>query len=470
MKYKTISRILSIGLLASSLFSSAQQPFSKGRLKVSDNQRYLVHQDGTPFFWLGDTAWELFHRLTKKEADQYLKHRAQQGFTVVQAVALAELDGLNVPNAQGAVPLQNNDPSKPNEEYFKHMDFVIDKAAEYGIVIALLPTWGDKVFKDKWGKGPEIFNTNNAASYGEWVGKRYKNRENIIWVLGGDGTPRKDSDDLRIWRLMAEGIAKGTGGNSQALMSFHPQPNGVEMGGSSNWFHNDTWLDFNMLQDGHCRDEITYDKVSFVNNRKPAKPVIDAEPIYEDHPVCFNVTDLGTSNAYDVRKYAYLDLFAGAFGHTYGCHDVWQMYSDAREPVNGAHFKWIDALDLPGAKQMTFVRRLMESRPMLDRIPDQSLIEENNNGPSDRIQATRGTDYAFVYSAAGRLITVNTGKISGTELLAYWYDPRKGEAIKIGTFPNKGKHQFKPPTSGYGKDWVLVLDDAEKGYGFGGVK
>jgi hypothetical protein len=459
------SYILFMVLLLSGAVVFAQKPFSKGRLKVSDNQRYLVHEDGTPFFWLGDTAWELFHRLSKAEADQYLQHRARQGFTVVQAVALAEVDGLNTPNAEGALPLENNDPAKPNEAYFKHVDYIIAKAAENGIVIALLPTWGDKVFKDKWGKGPEIFNVGNAAAFGEWIGKRYRNSENVVWVLGGDRTPRNESDDVKVWRMMAEGIAKGAGGNDRALMSFHPQPNGLTMGGSSNWFHNDNWLDFNMLQNGHCRDEITYDKIAFVYNKKPAKPVLDAEPIYEDHPVCFNAADLGTSNAYDVRKYAYLDLFAGAFGHTYGCHDVWQMYDKNREPVNGPHLPWLEALDLPGARQMTYVRRLMESRPMLDRVPDQSLVDEHNNGPANRVQATRGKDYAFIYISTGIPVTVNAGQITGKEFSAYWYDPRKGEATKIGDFPNQGKHQFKAPTSGYGRDWVLILDDAAKKYG-----
>jgi len=462
--------ILITGLALLGIATFAQQPFSHGRLKVSENQRFLVHQDGTPFFWLGDTAWELFHRLNREEANLYLKHRAAQGFTVVQAVVLAELDGLNVPNALGNTPLKDNDPAQPNEAYFAHVDFVVDKAAEYGIVIAMLPTWGDKVRKDTWGKGPEIFSVNNAGSYGEWLSKRYKNRENIVWVLGGDRTPRNDSDDLKIWRLMAEGIEKGSGGKVKALITFHPQPNALDMGGSSHWFHNDSWLDFNMLQNGHCRDEITYNKVSFVYNRTPAKPVLDAEPIYEDHPVCFNAADLGTSNAYDVRKFAYLDLFAGAFGHTYGCHDVWQMYAKNREPVNGPHFSWQEALDLPGARQMAFVKKLLISRPLLDRVPDQSLIEQNTNGPSDRIQATRGKDYAFIYTSGGRQITVNAGKISGNEFTASWYDPRKGEAKLIGKFTNKGRHQFKPPTSGYGRDWVLVLDDSDKGYAFDNIK
>ena len=142
------------GLLLVQSLVMAQQPFAHGRLKVSANKRYLVHQNGTPFFWLGDTAWELFHRLNREEADQYLKRRAEQGFTVVQAVALAEFDGLKEPNPYGDTPLLEQRPGKPNEAYFKHVDYIVDKAAQYGIVIAFLPTWGDKVFKNTWGQGP----------------------------------------------------------------------------------------------------------------------------------------------------------------------------------------------------------------------------------------------------------------------------------------------------------------------------
>ncbi|MFN3422021.1 MAG: DUF4038 domain-containing protein, partial [Armatimonadota bacterium] len=94
------------------------------RLKVFDdpkhpnNRRFLVTEKGQPFFYLADTAWELFHRLNREEAETYLKDRAQKGFTVIQAVVLAELDGLNTPNAYGQKPLHNNDPTQPNEAYF----------------------------------------------------------------------------------------------------------------------------------------------------------------------------------------------------------------------------------------------------------------------------------------------------------------------------------------------------------------
>src|SRR3954467_10643040 len=98
-------------------------------LKVSENRRFIVDGDGKPFFWLGDTAWELFHRLNREDADKYLQNRADKGFTVIQAVALAELDGLHDPNAYGEIPLENDDPTKPREAYFQHVDYIIDKAA-----------------------------------------------------------------------------------------------------------------------------------------------------------------------------------------------------------------------------------------------------------------------------------------------------------------------------------------------------
>ncbi|WP_420150499.1 glycoside hydrolase family 140 protein [Spirosoma sp.] len=456
-------RIILAGLLLWQSLVMAQQPFTNGRLKVSDNKRYLVHQNGTPFFWLGDTAWELFHRLNREEADQYLKKRAEQGFTVVQAVALAEIDGLNDPNPYGDKPLIDNDPTKPNEAYFKHVDYIIDKAAQYGIVIGFLPTWGDKVFKSTWGQGPEVFNPTNAKVYGNYVGNRYKNRENIVWILGGDRMPRDGSQDVAIWRAMAEGIQQGVGGADKALMTYHPQPNGME-GGASKWFQADDWYDFNMHQNGHCRFTPVYDQITVSYNRQPTKPTMDAEPIYEDHPVCFNAKDLGTSNAYDVRVYAYLDLFAGAHGHTYGCHDIWQMYNAKKPPLNGPHMYWSEAMDLPGANQMRYVRKLMTARPQVERVPDQSLLVENNLGSSERIQATRGADYAFIYSTVGKPFTVNPGKISGKTLTATWFDPRTGKTQSAGTFDNQQPKQFTPPSKGYGQDWVLVLDDAAKNY------
>lgn len=429
--------------------------FRHGYLKVSDNCRFLVHEDGTPFFYLGDTAWELFHRLNREEAEKYLENRRQKRFTVIQAVVLAELDGLDTPNALGDKPLIDNDPSKPNEAYFKHVDFIVDTAAQKGIFIGMLPTWGDKVTQ-AWGKGPVVFTKENAYTYGRFLGERYKSKPNIIWILGGD----RVADNVEaIWRAMAKGIAEGDGGRH--LKTFHPQ------GGrsSADWFHNDEWLDFNMLQSGHSHFDLpNYEKVSADYNRKPVKPCLDGEPRYENHPVNWKAEN-GWFNDFDVRQAAYWATFAGGLGHTYGCHDIWQMMAPGRQPISVARNNWYDVLNLPGAWDMMHLRGLMESRPFLSRVPDQSIIAGGQEEGPAHLTATRGDGYLFVYSPYGKSFSVKPGKISGTQLKAWWFDPRTGESRETGTFDNSGNLEFDPPAEPErGNDWVLVLEDASKNF------
>ncbi|MCX5637207.1 MAG: glycoside hydrolase family 140 protein [Planctomycetota bacterium] len=430
--------------------------FRHGDLKVSPNKRFLMHKDVTAFFYLGDTAWELFHRLTRDQAERYLENRRQKGFTVIQAVVLGELDGLNAQNANGDTPLIENNPTKPNEAYFRHVDFIVNTAEEKGIYIGMLPTWGDKVTK-AWGKGPVLFTNDNlkdAKAYGKFLGSRYKDKPNIIWILGGD---RVADGVENVWRAMAEGIKEGD--NGRHLITYHPQ------GGrsSAEWFHNDLWLDFNMLQSGHSRfDEENYKKISTDYNRSPTKPCFDGEPRYEDHPVNWKPEN-GWFNDFDVRQGAYWSLFAGAHGHTYGCHDIWQMYLPGRTPISSARNYWYDVLDLPGAWDMMHVRNLLESRPFLTRVPDQSLISGEAGNGGEHIQATRGDDYAFIYLPFGQKVAVVLGKISGQKVKTWWFDPRTGEAKIIGTYPNSSTREFDPPGEpARGNDWVLVLDDADK--------
>jgi len=438
---------------------------SHGDLVVAPNKRFLVHKDGTPFFYLGDTAWELFHRLDRAEAERYLENRRAKGFTVIQAVALAELDGLGVPNAYGHLPLTNNDPTRPavadgpDNDYWDHVDWIVATAAAKGIFIGMLPTWGDK-WNKKWGKGPEIFTPANAAAYGEWLGRRYRDQP-IIWILGGD-RPIESDTHRAIIRAMATGLRRGDAGRH--LMTFHP------MGGrsSSEWFHTDDWLDFNMLQSGHGhKDGANYRMVAADYARTPPKPCMDGEPRYDDHPVRGSKTP-DWFDDYDVRQAAYWNLFAGGHGHTYGCHPIWMMrhprLKDTRWPGPVRHW-WDEVLDLPGAWQMMHVRHLMESRPMLDRVPDQSFIVGDDGSGADHVQATRGNDYALIYLPTGKPVRVAMGKISGERAKAWWFDPRTGEATPAGEVPNKGTADFTPPGKpGRGNDWVLVLDDAAKGY------
>jgi hypothetical protein len=430
-----------------------------GPIKVHPENRYLMTSEGKPFFWMADTAWELFHRLDENEATAYLDFRKSQGFNVVQAVVLAELDGINSPNANGDLPFSNLEKWEYNEAYFRHVDRIIDLALQRGIHIALLPTWGDKLFKDSWGIGPEIFTPETAYSYGKWIGKRYSNRKNLVWVLGGDRNPRKDSQDIEVWNEMAKGILESQNPQNPILITFHPQP--TEPGGSSNWFHQAEWLDFNMHQTGHCPNQPTYEKISHDLALSPDKPTIDGEPMYEEHPKCFNAKELGYSEAADIRKIMYWNVFAGAAGQTYGCHAVWQMYDLDKKPVNGPLKPWNLSLDLEAANQVKHLKNLLLSRPYFDRIPDQSLVAENPC--SEPIIATRNVkgSYAFLYSSEGQVINFVPEKMNGENFKLIWFDPRTGVEIKMNKTYSKSEAPyppFLPPSSGRGNDWVLIVD------------
>jgi hypothetical protein len=439
-------------------------------LKVSANQRFLVTADGQPFFWLGDTAWELFHRLSREEAERYLRNRAERRFTVVQAVALAELDGLDTPNAYGERPLIDRDPARPNERYFAHVDWVVARANALGLYVGLLPTWGDK-WNKKWGVGPEIFTPENAAAYGEWIGHRYKDA-GVIWIVGGDRPVETDAQRA-IVAAMAGGLRRGDGGAH--LITFHPT------GGqsSSTPFHDAAWLDFNMRQNGHLA-EFTgrYDQTRVDYDRTPTKPVLDGEPIYEDHPIAFDQKKHGHSVAADVRRPLYWNLFSGAFGHTYGHHSVWQMWQPGRPPVNDPLLPWSEAIDQPGAAQMQHGRALLESRPFLTRVPATEIVVADRvttrvpGAGRYAIVATRDSEgrFAMVYVPVGRPFTVRLSAIAGPTAKAWWFNPRDGRATAIGTFPTTADRTFTPPDPGETLDWVLVLDDAARGFGPPGAR
>ncbi|HNY28615.1 MAG TPA: DUF4038 domain-containing protein, partial [Candidatus Sumerlaeota bacterium] len=434
-KFVAISLCVAGALLSQAVSAEDAAIFKHGPLQVSENKRFLVYKDGTPFFWLGDTAWEIFHRLNREEANRYLENRAKKGFTVIQAVAVAEFDGNNVPNAYGHLPFVEMDPTRPDvkegqeNDYWDHVDYIVDKAQSLGLYVGFLPTWG-RYWHDAVKDGKPLFNEANAESYGEWLGKRYKDKA-IVWILGGDH-PIDNDEQKAVIRAMARGLKKGDGGTH--LITFHP----CGGAGSATWFHGEEWLSFNMRQNGH-NIEFTgrYDQTNADYDRTPAKPVLDGEPIYEDHPIAFDAKKFGHSTAADVRRPLYWDLFTGAFGHTYGHHSVWQMWEPGkREPINDPLLPWFEAIDQPGAGQMQYARRLLESRPFLTRIPDDLIlvvdrVETSVPGAGRyRFVATRdeaGT-YAMVYAPLGRTFKVKMDKIAGASVKAWWYNPRNGEA------------------------------------------
>jgi len=470
---KWANRALQFGWLVACTFGGsgalmAQKPAAKQpqwqKLYIVPDKRHITRGDGKPFFWLGDTAWELFHRLNREEADYYLKNRADKGFTVVQAVILAELDGLTQPNQYGQLPLTGNDPTKPNEAYFQHVDYVVNKAASLGLVVGLLPTWGDK-FNKKWGQGPEVFTPANARSYGEYVGKRYKGKP-IIWILGGDRNPETETH-AAIIQAMAEGIKVGNG-NTQ-LMSYHP----TGQSNSAAFFHKDAWLNINMAQSGHGAK----DGKNYIYQRQnyalfPVKPTLDGEPRYEDLPVGLSNTNNDYFTAHDVRQAAWWAVLSGACGHTYGNNNVWQFFDGNRPPLVSARTHWRRALDYPGAYEMGFMRKLFEAHPWPKLVPSQGIIANENpqDGSYQMASVADDSTFAVVYSPKGKPLKINLAYLASktNQLVAYWYNPRDGVSTKIGDFRPEGTVEFKPYAASATTDWTLVIDDAGQPWaGFG---
>jgi hypothetical protein len=240
------------------------------QLRLSENRRFLVAADGAPFYWFGDTAWELFHRANREEAEYYLKKRADQGFTVIQAVVLAEYQGIGEPNAYGDLPLVAQDPERPDEAYFRHVDWIVTLANQLGLIIGMLPTWGDKVGKTH-GDGPPVFNRRNAGIYGEFLGQRFRDA-GVVWIIGGDRAV-DDLEKREIWRSLGNGLRAGEGGRH--LMTFHPRGGDDQISTSSNVFPNsDPLLDFNMRQNGHFNATPTWARTANDYALAPVKPVI----------------------------------------------------------------------------------------------------------------------------------------------------------------------------------------------------
>ncbi|MBW4889023.1 glycoside hydrolase family 140 protein [Mucilaginibacter sp. HMF5004] len=460
--YKKISIIVILALVFAAGNNFAQSP-----LKISANHRYFTTADGKPFFWLGDTGWLLFSKLNREDAEKYLEDRRKKGFNVIQVMVLHT---VGVVNAYGDTALigknvatpkvtPGNSPKDPQQyDYWDHVDFIVDLAAKKGIYIAMVPVWGSNV-KERH------VNQAQGRAYAGFLAKRYKDKPNVIWMNGGD-VP--GSDSIKVWRAIGSTLHHY---DTKHLITYHPRGRTQ----SSNWFHNDTWLDFNCFQSGHrdyaqdtSKKDFQYgeDNWKYVNvdyKKLPIKPTLDAEPSYEAIPHGLHDTTLAHWTAADVRRYGYWSVFAGGCGYTYGDNSVMQMYKPGEKGGSyGAKMPWFDAINDPGAAQMQYIKKLMLSRPYFGRVPDQSLIVGAKQGKRyNYLIGTKGTNYAFIYTYNGRDIPVNLGKIQGAKVKASWYDPRTGETQLIGTFPNKGTKTFKPAGEVMdGNDWVLILDKA----------
>lgn len=449
-------------LLLAGLLSSACLAAVPGRLRVAADGHHLEHVDGSSFLYLADTAWTLMNRTTAEEADLYLANRAAKGFTVIQAVVLAPEGGVEKPNSNGDLPLVGGDLSRPNEAYFRHVDHVLARAGELGLTVGLLPSWGHYwKRKPKDGSAP-LFTPDKTRAFGVYLGQRYKESA-LIWILGGDQDVSSPGERA-VLDALAAGLREGDGGAH--LIAYHPRGPGQ----SSDSLADAPWLDLHLSQTSHGgRDHDTGLFAEHDYALKPAKPTLDAESRYECMPVGFyfiEASRLDRFDDYDVRQAAYWSLFAGACGHTYGNNNVWQLWQPGREAALWANIPWKQSLDTPGAFQMGLLRRLFESHPFGNLVPDTNLVVDapRNGGAKVRALMARDRSYAYVYSPRGEPFTVNKGLFPARRMREIWFDPRYGCSYVVHTTDSHSFQTFTPPTNGRGQDWILILEDASASY------
>ncbi len=463
---KKLMMILSLALLTVS--AQAGKPWDNGKLCVSDNQRYLQFENGQPFFWLGETGWLLPERLDRAEAEWYLQSCAKAGYNVVQVQTIDGVPSYNIYGQMSNIDGWNfkDINRKGIYGYWDHLDYIIDQAADKGIYIGMVCIWGGLV---KDGK----LSVEDAKKYGTFLANRYKNKPNIIWFMGGD-----IQGDIKpeVWETLATTIKSI---DKNHLMTYHPRGRYT----SAKWWSKASWMDFHTFQSGHRRygqrmgnkdypipDNTEEDNWMYVDSTwayNPIKPVLDAEPSYEDIPVGLHDPNEARWQDYDVRRYAYWSVFAGSFGHTYGHNNIMQMIKPGvigSYGADGSVKPWYEAMKDPGFSQMIHLKKLMLAFPFFERVPDQSVIAGTNGERYDRAIATRGNDYLLVYNYTGRPMQIDLSKISGSKKNVWWYNTKNGQLTYIGEFDSKVvafQHD-----SGYcsGNDQVLIAIDSAADY------
>jgi hypothetical protein len=445
------------------------------RMNVSANGRFLEHS-GSPFFYLADTSWKLLTAPTEAEAAEYLLARKEQGFSVVMPVLATDI-APGEENERSA--FEDGDPSRPDERYFAKADRIIRLANEIGLWVALAPAWGTHVGGSD-GDTPAL-DEGSARRYGEYVGRRYQSAD-VIWLNGGDRLVR-DERLKAVWRALAAGVKAGDASGGH-VMTFHPPGLRLEpeSGTSAKWFHNDDWLDFNMLQTGlRFLEEDQCARYLAEYMRAPAKPYVDGETRYENSNRNFGAAHpTGPKiGAYQVRQSAHYAMLCGALGHSYGCRDVWSFHVPSdRTPTRNVDTHWRTALRFKGAEQLRHWRALFEEYPWSRLVPD---LPTNTNttgalgtARNDDALVTRGAwdgrgnirtpaaiaedrSFALVYLPLQMPVWVNLDKLVGRAVDALWHNPRTGERRPIQRFYDKGEVRFSPSGDETEPDWVLVL-------------
>jgi hypothetical protein len=411
-------------------------------IKLSSNGTYLVDQSNRPFFINGDTAWSLIAQPSKSNVSAYFSDRAQKGYNLVLVNLIEHKFATNAPaNHDGQAPFTiPGDFNSPNEAYFSHADWVINEAAAKGLVVLLAPLYlGYDCRSEGWCAEVKASSMAAMRNYGRFVGKRYKNFPNIIWLIGGDTDPFATG----VSQKMREFVAGIRDIDKTHLFTAHNAPEQAAM----DVWGSEPWLNINNIY----TYKNTYPLALAQLNRVGAKPFFLVETYYENEH---------SSNPLSLRRQAYWTVLSGGFaGHIFGNCPTWHFNSPS-----GSKFcaggTWQSQLNSTGSTTLAYLGRLFVSRPFHKLVPDQDHSVLTAGFESDKTYATaaRASDGSFViaYIPTNRSVTIDLSKVSGPYARAWWFNPRTAVSTLINSYRTTISKIFTPPDE---NDWVLVIDN-----------
>ena len=423
-------------------------------LKLSDNKRYLVDNNNQPFLIKEFSAWGMIQSLSEEDEAAFLDSLKLKGFnaviTSVVSNAPSQMAG-NPPYWQGVSPFTAEwDFSKPNEEYFKHVDRVLKIAEEKGFLVMALPFYMGYRTDPSQGWWDELLDKNNDTlkmrKYGEFIGKRYKNSLNTIWVAGGDNNC--DGKFYSYEHNMIEGIKTF---DQQHLWSGHFDMNmgavwSTDNKSFANYIDIDgeyVWTESVLLERG---PQYKSELAQYHKN----KMIVQLDLSYEHDVPHF----ADNENYAWIRRKMYGGLLSGCAGTSFS--------SGAMDNQCYSFKKWKNVMSTEGMQHVSNCFKLFEKLPWQKLVPDETnnIITHGreNFGSRDYICAAKASDSSayVMYIPKGQEYELNMKAMFNKLMRMNWYNPRTGENIKIGTAEVREKYAMAPPSQ---EDWVLVFYD-----------
>lgn len=396
-------------------------------LKVSENGRYFIDQNGDPFYPVVDTGWMVFSYINEEDAEFYLEQRRQHGVNTILCYGAPFL--LGTPNADGEVAFFDDNLSEPNDKYWDYVERLIGIMAEKGMQVMMGPC---EMYQYR-----EKYSVEDATALGRYMGERFKDAKNLMWFTGGDVHPSQEQI------IYSDALAKGIlEFDTNHLISFHPAGGNA----SSDYFNDYDWLDYDMVQVFTADSPKSHTKMWDAYSVNPTRPVILIEPCYEDN---------GDNTPYQVRRAISWGATSGGFGAAYGSKNIYKYIPP----------DWKDYLDRPAFKQFANIAAMIQSREWFKLEPDTSgkLIKAGQGRYStvqySSVSIASDGSFAIAYLPTAREILIDLSIFDGEKTIK-WFDATNNTFEEVGKYPSNEKVKLltRPANSAGQSDWFLIIE------------